>query len=67
MAFQYAYQPMLQTQSLTRQTHACKLGCPAHHGHGQKELPAKGPIVCGGANGREEHRHDLKTESKERA
>jgi hypothetical protein len=67
MALQHAYQPTLQTRSLTRQAHACKLGCPTYHGHGHKEPPAKGPIVGRGANGREEHRHDLKTESKEHA
>ena len=60
MDLQHAHRPKFQTQLLTRQGHARKLGCPAYHGHEQKKPPANGPIVGRGTNGREEHRHDLK-------
>jgi len=50
----------LQTRPLTRQGHACELGCPAYHGHDQKQPLVKETVVTGGSDCRENHAHDLK-------
>jgi len=56
----------IQTRSLTRQGHACKLGCPTYQGHDQKQPLAYRTIVTGRSDSRENHAHGLRQKLRNR-